>query len=94
MEYQLPDVFVKLPVDDSDEFDHWEHTRGGYRVRIAKYYDAPTCFWWVGPVSQEVPNVYLGEWTEAPNLEAASKQAWHAFCIFADMDRAFGPANG
>lgn len=93
-EYRLPDCFTQLPVEDDDEFDRWEHIRGGYRVCIARYYDGDTSFWWVGHIDADVPNVYSDEWTEEANLEAASKSAWMAFRVFSDMDRAFGPARG
>lgn len=92
-EYRLPDVFVQLPSADDDELDHWEHVRDGYRIRISRYYDAALSFWWLGPVSEEVPGFFSGEWTEAENLEKASNQAWHAFTIHRDLDKHFGPAT-
>lgn len=92
-EYQLPDVFTKLPVDETDEFDRWEHTRDGYRVYIKRYYDSDTSFWWVGKLSEEVPPDYSKEWTEETNLEKASASAWHALRIFLDLDRTFGPTK-
>lgn len=92
MGYQLPDLFVQLPVSDDDEFDHWELVTDNYRVRISRYYDGETSFFWIGEKNEEVPNIYGGQWTEAPTLEQASKRAWSAFCVLAGMDRAFGPA--
>lgn len=92
-EYRLPDGFTQQPVADDDEFDRWTLVRGEYQVCIARYYDAATSYWWVGKASEAVPNIYGGQWTIADSLEQASKAAWSAYRIFADLDRAFGPTQ-